>query len=336
MQPFVKGDSVSCPKGEGTLLLTSIALVTMLGSIAVLTITGPGSFSGMATAVQNSSTTNVTLEISEQTIVSVEPASYNFSGMTLGSTNFSDVPALQLIIRNDGSSNITNIYAHPDTLESEQNNPLGSGQAQEYASGRFLWIQNDTSGWYHASGLTWNRTEDAGGTPSGLAGENENGISYGFYRNATGDYLWELSANGTSGGHNGYCNTSSAGPWEAPVLTIKNEKDDGSNRNLGSNTATYTLSTNNSNWAESKVSGGPLDDHYVASYRDCSKIYVYRFDSDTGFPTSGKDKYLLNSDNKLTPGDEFNGRVGAAVPTGVPAGKTNQTILTITASSTVG
>lgn len=291
---------------------------------------------GMVMAAPND-TTNVSVSIASEASVSVTPNLFNFSDMGLQTENFSDHSKLQLIIKNDGSTNISSVYANPDTLDSEQDNPLGSSNPEEYAAGRFLWIKNETSGFYHAGTLTWNRTEEAGGKPSGMQGLLSNTVSWGFYRNSTGDYLWELAPNSTnSGTKNGnwyFCNTSTT---EDPQLRIKNVTDDGSNRDMSASatTRTYDLTTKNGDWSETFVSNGPLKDHYVAANSDCTKAYVYRFDKPNTFPTGNDNnrQYLVQPSKELSPGDEFNARVGAAIPDGIPAGTTNQTTLTIYAS----
>ena len=70
-----------------------------------------------------------------------------------------------------------------NTLQSEPENPLGSSDARKYAAGRFLWIKNDTSTFYQAGTLTWNRTD---GQPSGITESSDDppAQSYGFYKNA--------------------------------------------------------------------------------------------------------------------------------------------------------
>jgi hypothetical protein len=334
-------DSTSYRTGEEA-TLTAIGILAAISSIFVLTMTLPGT-TGVATAADNSTDQNVTLSVEEQTIVSVEPAAYNFSDMTLGKTNFSETTeALKLEIINDGSSNITQVYAHPDTFNSEDDNPLGTGKAREFAAGRFLWIKNASSGWYHAGTLLWNQTAEAGGQPSGIENGDNNNVSYGFYRNATADYLWELSANNSDGGGT----DSRTGDWrrcnnstrDAPELRIKTSADEGTNRDLGDgNTVTYTLDQDrDGNWSSRQVTSGPLQDHYVAAYKDCSRIYAYRFDNSPDFPasTSNPDNaYLINSNTELAPGEAYTARVGAAVPQGIPAGTTNLTTLTITANN---
>jgi hypothetical protein len=329
---------------------TSLSLgIGVLAAIAALSLVTVPQYTGMASAADNTTDTNVTVSVEGQTIVSVDPAAYNFSGMSIGETNFSQSnPGLQLVVSNDGSNNITEVYAHPDTHLSEDDNPLGTGKARQYAAGRFLWVQNATSDWYHAGTQTWNITDSAGGWPAGIENGNDNNVSYGFYRNASnGDYLWELAANATDTGQDGtsggpgsrtgnwqVCNSSTT---DAPEFTIKDNPDTGSNRDIGDagTTTSYTLdAARGANWSVRKATSGPLNGHYVASYKDCSRVYIYRFDADNMFPNAPSgDNYLVSSNAEIAPGEEYTGRVGAAVHEGVPAGETNLTVLTIGANA---
>lgn len=306
------------------------AVFVVLAGAAIYLSLGTGQVTGMAVALTGNQS-NVTVSVAETTSVTLTPDSYNFSGVTVGSTNFSDNPALNLIIENSGSTNITNIYAHPNTLESEQDNPLGTGLPGEYAAGRFLWMQNGTSDMYHVGYLSWNITQDAGGKPTGLntgfTGPGEE--SWGFYRNHTGDYIWAMNSS-----TNGYCNESDV------TLRMKNETDSGagSNRDLSiqSERVDYDMGadgTEGSEWAmlNSPATEGPLKGHYVATHQSCEKFYVFRFDSEGIFPVTGNDPQYIYSGN-LVPGESFSGDVGLSMPEGIPAGDLNSTILTIYAS----
>ncbi len=310
------------------------ALLVLAGAAAYLAV-GAQSMTGLAVAA-TSNQSNVTLSVASTTSVNLDPDVYNFSKVTVGSTNFSDTnPALNLIIKNDGSNNITDIYAHIHTLDSEQDNPLGTGAARQHASGKFLWIENGTatSRMYHAGAISWNITEDAGGKPAGMQ-TGFNGVGkrgWGFYRNATGDYLWAVNSSST-----GYCNGTGT------TLRMKNAVDTGNNRDLTeSDTTDYSPVAGNvdGTWGVDTdgtgepVASGPLNGHYVAMHESCTKFFVFRFDNHGTFPVSGNDEQFLTRD-KVTPGEEFVGAVGAALPQGIPAGSTNQTTLTIFASST--
>lgn len=310
-------------------------------------LAGVDPLGGVAFAATSNDTSNVSVNVTATTKVTISPGLYNFSSIQVGETNFTDHSQLQMVITNEGSSNITDIYAHPNTIDAEPDNPLGTGVAAEYAAGRFLWIKNESSQWYHAGVLSWNITSAAGGWPAGVTYySNDDWVSTGYYRNATGDYLWALSGNGTDS-HTGniYCNTTTASDdtTAAPQIDIKTVADTGDNRDLtdSGTTTSYTLDTVQSgtdpNWTmtSSTVDSGPLQGHYVAAYETCEKFYAFRFDDAAMWSaaTSGEANLPYLVSDELTPGSTHTGRVGAAIPQGIPAGTTNQTELTIFASS---
>ena len=339
-----ESDSFSCTEGirekktkrrtRTGRVRVSLLLVVSVMALLVLGISPP---SGVVTASDASGDSNVSISIESMTSISVSPQEFSFENMQLTETNFSDVPALQLQIQNDGSTNVTDIYAHISTLTSEPENPLGSNDAQDYASGGFLWIRNQSSNWYHAGTLSWNRTENVGGKPPSMANELANSISFGYYQNATGNYLWELAANFSTGDP-----SERTGEWQvcddttvnSPVIRIKNSTDDEADRDMEDDTVEYILNEGrNAEWSETFATNGPLKNHYVAAFQDCTKLYIRRFDASPTFPLSGENRqYLVNT--ILTPGQEYTARVGASVPQGIPSGVTNQTVLTIHASST--
>lgn len=320
---------------------TATAVLAAVGITAAALLATTASFFTVAGAQTTSNDTNVTLSVAEETSVTVTPDLFDFASMTLGETNFSDIQPLRLQIENTGTTNLTNIYANPDTISSEQDNPLGTGQPAEYAAGRFLWISNTSDnafGFYHAGHLTWNNTEDNGGEPSGITNDPANTVGHGFYRNATGDYLWAIQ-NDTS---NIGCDETGAS------LTIKTAKDDGSNRDMSANTVTYNVQTQNANWGlagtgsnpTEPVSSGPLQGHYVALHSSCEKAYAFRWDDPSAIPDpDGTGSTPVNelvgpsSSDHITPGEVWVARIGAAVHAGVPDGSTNRTLLTITASA---
>lgn len=324
---------------------TAVLAAVMITSAVVLATTA--SFFTAVGAQTASNDTNVTLSVAEETSVTVTPTLFNFSGMTLGETNFTDIQALRIQIENTGSTNLTNIRANPDTISSEQDNPLGTGQPGEYAAGRFLWITNTSAndfGFYQAGHLTWNLTEQAGGEPSGVTGRDTGSVSIGYYRNATAEYLWEMVQD-TTGGSSGFCNSTSA------YMEIKTNADTGSNRDLDTSVTQYTVQTGNNNWGLAgstapgvgvePVAAGPLQGHYVALSSDCTKAYTFRYDIPSGIPSPNggagttSTPYLVGNSTQdhITPGETWTARVGAAVHSGVPDGDTNRTLLTITASA---
>lgn len=321
---------------------TATAVLAAAGITAAVVLATTASLFTVAGAQTASNDTNVTLSVAEETSVTVTPSLFNFSGMTLAETNFSDIQALRLKIENTGSTNLTNIYANPDINSSEQNNPLGTGQSEEYAAGRFLWISNTSAndfGFYQAGHLTWNNTEQAGGEPTGVTGKDAGSQAVGYYRNATGNYLWEIVDNTADPGK---CNTTSA------YMEIKTVQDDGSNRDLETNIVQYNAQVADTNpfillgstgpaVGVEPLSGGPLDGHYGAIAKGCDRALFFRWSQPTDVPTISDTStpYLVgnSSSDHIEPGVTWTARLGAAVHRGVPTGDTNRTLLTITATA---
>lgn len=314
---------------------------TVLSVFVLLAAASMYAFSGFAAAddhlERNDTVVNVTVE--EQVEVTVRPDMFNFTDMDLETTDFEDTADNQLDIENTGSVNVTDVYAHVNTFDSEYENPLGSGSADSYAAGGFVWIKNSTSNFYHAGTQMWNITERAGGQPSGIEEEPTDTVSYGYYRNATGDYLWALTTD------YGSEETDPEGPLcndEATDVTLEimDNPDTGDNRNFDEETSVYNLhnGVQDGDWSQNQADDGPLEGHYVAAYEDCERLYVNRFDSSDMFPmTGGEDQYLVGGeDDGLAPGDTYTARLGAAIPSGIPAGVTNSTTLTVHASSANG
>lgn len=300
-----------------TKLLSALIVVSVVLAVSTTQL-------AVAQNYDTSDTSDVSVNITATTEVTISPGTFNFTDMGIRETKFPDTDNYTLTIENTGSTNLTNIDARLDTLQAENSNPLGTPNAENYAAGRFLWIKNYTSDFYHAGSLSWNITEDAGGKPSGVT--NDDGtVAWGFYRNVTGNYLWALNNSGTDGSGNPLCNDTGT------QVLMKNETDDGSNRDLSASTVTYDVGSTGYNWSTVRANNGPLKGHYITISKNCNKFYIYRFDSRSDFPGSGSsDQYLVDL---LSPGEYHYGRVGMAIPSGIPAGQANTTTLTVTASA---
>lgn len=311
------------PATHRTVSIGAVAFVTAMTIIAGLNLA--------ATPVSAATdSANVSFSVGALVSITVEPDAYRFTNVDIGETNFSTGHrALRLVVRNNGSTNISDIYAHPNTLNAEQDNPLPTGSAAEHASAKFLWISNRSDGgpFHHVGVLMWNITEAAGGEPFGVE-DVSSAVAHGYYRNTTGNYLWSLAADQQTG----TCSASGA------QFTIKTSPDTGVNRDLrptANNTTTHVPTANNEEWAMMKADRGPLAGHYIALHTSCEKVYAFRYDNDPQFPLRGNDdQFLLGPANTtvLEPGQKFVGRVGVAVPPGTPSGTTNATTLTIHAT----
>ncbi|MEM5791040.1 MAG: hypothetical protein QXP77_03265 [Candidatus Aenigmatarchaeota archaeon] len=262
----------------------------------------------------SSNQTNVSIQISEITKITVLPSSLSWTVLpkSEGGVKF-------LEIKNTGSTNITLIYAYPDTLEKETENPIGAGSSEAYSSGGVVVLKKNESNanWYYAGRIEWNisKPTNAGNTKC------QNAIAWGYYRNVTGDYLWCLIPS------DGFCNSTSA------EIYIENEIDTGSQNTrdpeIGGN---FTQASGE--WGIYNFSSGPLEGHCVASYYNCSKIYIYRYDLRTNPNFAACDltniEQSLNSTSILFPSNSFLINIDVWVPE-VPYGWMKPSLITIEA-----
>lgn len=242
-------------------------------------------------------------------------------------------------IRNIGSFNLSQFYVDVNTEDIETTNPVAGGQITDYAAGGFVLIRNetDTLRYFHAGRLEWNLSEE-------LASENLDisagvvNFSHGWYKQASAagnEYLWKLengSCGPTHGLTAGICNCTDTN------LVIKNvpENSSGYNRDLSANIATApTPFATNFNWTLfhfNSSQGGPLQDHCVAAYWDCTRIFIYKYDmtgvGSSGFGDCGEAEYLANE--KVEPGERLDKiKVKPSIPYGTPAGDAKTTTLSI-------
>jgi hypothetical protein len=94
---------------------------------------------------------------------------------------------------------------------------------------------------------------------------------------------------------------------------------------------------NNTNWTFFTFDSGPLFQYCVASWHDCTKIYIYKFDKSASLKSASgtgcADAIYMTQEN-LTPGDSMDAiKLMPSIPEGFPGGDTNTSIMTIWASS---
>ena len=159
---------------------------------------------------------NVTIivNISEVSSIEVTPTGLTWNATTPGT----DAGNKTLDVKNIGSNNLTNIWASVNITGIEEENPLGQDSTY-YASGGLIAMANDTNLTYWFAGrLEWNISY----TPSGfsLSTYSAGNRSWGWFRNAGEEYLWEIIANASASG--GMCNNSGTG------MNISSTADTGS------------------------------------------------------------------------------------------------------------
>lgn len=292
------------------MLLTTMILVVIVISVIILS----GYISSVFAIDDN---VTVIVNISQVSQIEVLPTLLNWTGCTPGA----DCGNKTLDVKNIGSINLTDVWAQVNTTEVESTNPLGSGSASSYSAGGLMAMTNDTElTWYFVGRLEWNisYTPTFYSPPSGAAATNR---SWGWFRNTSYNYLWELY-NGTPTPDT---NCSSANT----VIKIELDADAGtSDTRNPSESGTFTAGTGE--WGVATFSNGPWTDYCVATYYDCTKIYIYKYDFGSQFPDCGADRIYLTAN--LVPGDVVVYHVRAWVPEGIPAGDTTGDTLTISAT----
>lgn len=312
----VTGEVINMSREINSFLKTGVFL---LAAFAFALALAPGE-------VKAQSTFNVTVNISASSQITVIPTSLAWTQVSPGSTG----TLKNVSIKNTGSLNITSLEVGANTIALESTNPLGSGDVTKYAATGLLLVQNATSGapQYLLGRLEWNLS---GALASEVFPSLQVNWSHGWYRNASkNNYLWLLQ-NGT----NGVCNASDT----SFKIKVAPENDTAMKRDLTTEITSgiacggTTTGGGGKAWGVFNCVGAtnPLNGQYVATYYDCSKIYIYNYDKTSSvLPAVTGMPYFWSS--VITPGDETYMNVIAAVPLGTPAGDTTEGTVTITAA----
>ena len=275
----------------------------------------------IAFATEASDTVTVNVNISSVAAITVNPISISWIGVNPGA----DSSTTNILITNTGSVNVSGVYITSSTITDESTNPLPTGNVDAYSSTSLIFVKNTTESEYsHIGRLEWNlsptRTDERVDLEAGTTN-----YSHGWYRNSSGnEYIWKVE-NGTDG----YCNESGT---VFEIQTVP-ENFTSTSRDL---TSPGTLSscsavTVGADWGIFTCSDGPLDRYCIAAAETCDKIYIYKQDYSTTFPTCAKREYLMSE--VLVPTAETSISVFASIPYGLPAGDTNAGTLTIVANS---
>ena len=275
--------------------------------------------SSSAFAATTTDTVTVNVNVSATASISVQPSSVSWTQLSPGSNG----AAQQIVVKNIGSVNVSNIYISASTTTEETTNPLGSGDASKYAAAGLIMVQNDSSTqYYHAGRLEWNITTPLAGEVLDLAVGTTN-WGRGWYRNSTGNnYLWKVE-NGTDG----VCNNTGT------VIKIKTDPENTTtlNSDLSVGTVSATFETAGTDWGVASFASGPLAGYCVAAYKNCDRIYIYKYDMEFANSAACSNKAYARTAN-LVPGEEFSMNLVAAVPEGFPAGDAAAGTITITAN----
>jgi len=220
--------------------------------------------------------TNLTVNITVNSVgaIVVFPNAFTWSldpGADSGTAN--------VIIKNTGSANLTNIYLDTSTDADESTNPLPTGLASAYSAAGLIFVKNSTNDtYYHAGRLEWNISSILAGEVLDLSSATDT-FGHGWYRNASGnEYLWKVE-NGTDG----YCNNTGA---TFKIMTVPENTTD-LNRDLSSGDTTTCGSVTQGTWGSFACDDGPLVGHCIATASTCDKIYIYKFNYNSTYAACG-------------------------------------------------
>jgi len=291
---------------------TSILLFSTVILLAIM------AFSSVVLAADDDDAT-VDVSIQQVSEITVSP---NVLSWTAQPGQASSVKVLD--IRNTGSVNVTNAYAYVDTLVDETARPYGTDNPQNYAVGGVIVFKNETYDKYFFAGRQeWNLTENVSNMNQG--GVNSP-VAWGFFKNASYEYNW-LVGNGT----NGTCGNNSAAQF-----AFSNEADNGTQATRSPTVTDVDCSIFDENYTYCSVNRNPspLYESCVAIYKDCSRIYVYRYDKRNdqwgNFSSCANANYVQVPN--LAPNDVHTLTLNVYIPYGVPDGSLNTSTFTVYAT----
>jgi hypothetical protein len=266
---------------------------------------------------QVTDTATINVNVSAYAEITVSPTTLNWTNLNPGSSGTTQL----LDITNTGSLNVSNIYAYVDTLTDETSRPYGNPDPAAYAAGGVIVFKNETyNKFFFAGRLEWNWTEDISNLDtSGVTSP----VAWGFFKNASNEYVWLVGS-----GSNGFCNESDT------EFAIEDDIDQGTTETRTPTTTSITLDYNDTEYSYFSINRAtaPLYESCVAVYKDCTKIYIYRYDKRTspGFSNCANSAYIQSSN--LVPYDTHTLTLNAYIPRGIPSGDLATATFTVVAS----
>jgi hypothetical protein len=298
---------------KNTYFAASLVILLMISLIFLSTFQ-----TKVLAADDDSATINVSIQaVSEITVFPNALAWNNVQPGKAGGTKLLD-------IRNTGSLNVTNVYAYVDTMVDETIRPYGTANATNYAVGGVIVFTNETyNKFFFAGRQEWNWTEDISNMNKGNVNSP---AAWGFFRNTSFEYNW-LVGNGT----NGTCSNNSA-----TQFAISDYADNGTNVTREPTTGSIDCNVYDENYTYCSVNRGsaPIYESCVAIYKDCSRIYIYRYDKrddQWGNFTSCANANYVQVPN-LPPGDVHTLTLDVYIPYGTPNGNLNTSTFTVYAT----
>ena len=320
-----------------------IFLVLILSTIFLL----GGSY---AATINDTSTLQITVNVSQKTIVSIYPASLSWTGSDSVEPGEQGV-LKQVLIENMGSTNITYIWFNTTY---PKNNPFGTGHVANYDPGNFIKISKQSDNeYYHANRIDYNSSYTVIylSFPTPGAGES---WWYGRFRDGGREYFWGVlkpsvvlstgsncSVDGTvfRMGVNPHNDTAEGSVDLSGASDGFNDTAPANEVRAGSLHASGIV-WQGQEWAVSGILAGNTSfyrNYTIAVNEFCNTTYwgVWNADGPGGGPGVGGnwDQYFADAANPLYPGGGLVADVVVNVPYGVAWGQPNSGTLTVIAQA---
>lgn len=286
-----------------------------------------------AIAVKVSDSISITVQVSELTMVDINPTSLSWNGTKAVAPGGEGVEqAIQ--IENIGSTNITYIWFNNTYPAS---NPFGTGINTSYNAGNFIVIRRNQTGekFFFPNRVEYNmsKVEIYLTLPSGW-------ISHGRFRNSSYEYFWVVEP-----GSGNLCNQSDAvfRIGEEPHTQTQTGSTDLTTCDVGCVSGPnpckqFTLTgSQNYGYADICIGGdNPANtvNYTVVVNKTCDVLWFCHWNTDTPCPdpsTVEHTEYFIQTD--LVPGDWIVANVRVRVPFGVAYGTVQEGTLTVIAQS---
>lgn len=267
----------------------------------------------------------MTIDVTVDTATSINIIQGSLTWSVNPGTDFTGEKVIE--VKNVGSTNVTGMYAYVNTITTEPTNPIGQSDPTKYSAGGVLTLRRNestsTDHWF-AGRLEWNTTSYIS-LATLLTGFN----SSGWFKNTSSDFVWDMR-----NGSDGTCNTSS-GTGSDPALEIEEDDDLGTAATRDPEVSgTYEEGT--LDWGLFKFDSDPWNGYCVATFVNCTKLYIYKYDrratGTTNFDGCTNSRFL-NTTMWLGPSEFQRINLDVWMPSGMPAGGLTQAILTVYAAT---
>ncbi|MBN2014252.1 MAG: hypothetical protein JW778_03640 [Candidatus Altiarchaeota archaeon] len=278
---------------------------------------------------------NITVNVSTECMIDVQPAALAWDGVAPGSVGDNNTEVLgdhyfAIQIENIGSRNITRVWFNATYPAAS---PFARGSAAFTDAGNYVVLSNDTSstnppanGFFFINRVEYNETRQLVylRDPAGNLPPNSGTYTYGRFRNATNEYFWMYDQT------YGNCNTSGT-LWigTEPHTRTQTGTTNFQSQAIGGTFTTTQLTTYNCaglSYAVGNVnSSSPLAGYSVAMSPTC-QLFFSRWNRDCPFDYSGTTAVFADDvvgfpTATLWPGDSFALAIKVYVPYGIYEGQ---------------